>query len=285
MKIKIETYIAEKRNITAEFRLQEMAHKKYISERREEAKLKRKEEKEAAEAQKMKEWEEIKANEEPFEKERALVATLIIYCQKLDPNLSDGGSDENFSSKNSSIEISDDSRPPVAVPEKGTFYLKKAEDDILFAGVKKNINSNKKSAKPKKQKARNLKHNPETYMQFSSLALKPPSTSKDIPDLLEKLKSKKIFFEDLAEQEKAARLLNEPSPLVDYLSDDLQLITSGSGGNSSNNEDQQRPMMMSKKSKKEREKNGQGTFNIDQFPSLPQPASKNGSIFDRDAEW
>ena len=56
MKIKIETYVAEKRNITAEFRLQEMAHKKYISERREEAKLKRKEEKEAAEAQKMKEW-------------------------------------------------------------------------------------------------------------------------------------------------------------------------------------------------------------------------------------
>jgi hypothetical protein len=29
-------------------------------------------------------------------------------------------------------------------------------------------------------------------MQFSSLALKPPSTSKDIPDLLEKLKSKKV---------------------------------------------------------------------------------------------
>ena len=56
MKIKIETYVAEKRNITAEFRLQEMAHKKYISDRREEAKLKRKEEKEAAEAQKMKEW-------------------------------------------------------------------------------------------------------------------------------------------------------------------------------------------------------------------------------------
>lgn len=36
--------------------IQETAHKKYISERREEAKLKRKEEKEAADAQKMKEW-------------------------------------------------------------------------------------------------------------------------------------------------------------------------------------------------------------------------------------
>ena len=56
MKIKIETFAAEKRNAMTEYRIQEMAHKKYISERREEAKLKRKEEKEAAEAQKMKEW-------------------------------------------------------------------------------------------------------------------------------------------------------------------------------------------------------------------------------------
>jgi len=291
MKIKIETYVAEKRNITAEFRLQEMAHKKYISERREEAKLKRKEEKEAAEAQKMKEWEEIKANEEPFEKERALVATLIVYCQKLDPNLSDGGSDENSSSKNSSIEIGDDFRLGTTAPENCTFYRKKDEDDMLFAGVKKSNKSNKKSAK--KQKARNLKHNPETYMQFSSLSLKPPSTSKDIPDLLEKLKSKKIFFEDLAGQEKAARLLKEPSPLVDYLSDDLVISGSGSGGtgNGSTEDQHNRPMMISNKINKKKEmlhnvgqKNG-GTFNIDQFPSLPQPASKNGSIFDRDTEW
>ena len=56
MKIEIDTLSSEKRNVMAEFRLQEMAHKKYISERREEAKLKRKEEKEAAEAQKIKEW-------------------------------------------------------------------------------------------------------------------------------------------------------------------------------------------------------------------------------------
>ena len=56
MKIQIDTLSSDKRNATTEFRVQEMAHKKYISERREEAKLKRKEEKEAAEAQKMKEW-------------------------------------------------------------------------------------------------------------------------------------------------------------------------------------------------------------------------------------
>ena len=56
MKIQIDTLSSEKRSATTEFRIQEMAHKKYVSERREEAKLKRKEEKEAAEAQKMKEW-------------------------------------------------------------------------------------------------------------------------------------------------------------------------------------------------------------------------------------
>ena len=118
--------------------------------------------------------EEIKANEEPFEKERALVATLIVYCQKLDPNSgppnsgplnsgppnsSDPGSDENCSSKNSSIEISDDSsRPAAALPEieNCTVYRKNDEDDILFAGVKKNMNSNKKSAKPKKQKVSSI---------------------------------------------------------------------------------------------------------------------------------
>lgn len=56
MKIQIDTLSSERRNIMGEFRLQETAHKKFMSERREEAKLKRKEEKEAFEAQKMKEW-------------------------------------------------------------------------------------------------------------------------------------------------------------------------------------------------------------------------------------
>lgn len=56
MKVQIDSWIAEKRLVTSDFRIQETAYKKYISERREEAKLRRKEEKEAAEAQKIKEW-------------------------------------------------------------------------------------------------------------------------------------------------------------------------------------------------------------------------------------
>jgi hypothetical protein len=56
VKLEIETHANERRNAMAEFRIQEVAHKKFISERREEQKMKRKEEKEAAEALKMKEW-------------------------------------------------------------------------------------------------------------------------------------------------------------------------------------------------------------------------------------
>ena len=77
------------------------------------------------------------------------------------------------------------------------------------------------------------------------------------------------YFEDLAEKEKVARLLNEPSPLVDFLNDDLILSV----------DDQPKK---NKCNGKEKSKNGEqngGTFNIDQFPSLPQP--RNGSLL----EW
>merc|ERR1712062_615013 len=191
MKIKIETFAAEKRNAMTEYRIQEMAHKKFITDKREEAKMKRREEKEAAEAQKMKEWEEIKANEEPFEKERFLVSTLILYCQKLDPLY--GSEDTIDNCKNGSSSINN------AIPDKCVVYRKTDENDVFFPGVKKG-SSGKKSAK--KQKARNLKHNPETYVQFASLLLKPPTTSKDVPMVIDKLQEKKAYFEVLAEKEK-----------------------------------------------------------------------------------
>ena len=41
--------------------------------------------------------------------------------------------------------------------------------------------------------ARNLKHNPETYIQFNSLAIPPPISSKEVPLVIEKLKSKKVL--------------------------------------------------------------------------------------------
>ena len=74
------------------------------------------------------------------------------------------------------------------------------------------------------------------------------------------------YFEDLAEKEKVARLLNEPSPLVDFLNDDLIL--------SGNLDDQPKKNKCNGKEKSKNDCN----FNIDQFPSLPQP--RNGSLLE-----
>merc|ERR1719245_1168940 len=158
-----------------------------------------------------------------------------------------------------------------SAPENCTVYRKNDEDDFLFAGVTKKSGGKSKGAK--KQKARNLKHNPETYMQFSNLAIQPPNSSKEVPLVIEKLKSKKLFFEDLAEKEKIARQMNEPSPFVDYLDDDLKLIHSISD-NTSN------PVKMIGKSKKmDGKKESNGSLHPDQFPCLPQPSIKDESIF------
>ena len=39
-----------------------------------------------------------------------------------------------------------------------------------------------------------MKHNPETYVQFASLLLKPPTTSKDVPTVIDKLQEKKVII-------------------------------------------------------------------------------------------
>ena len=85
--------------------------------------------------------EEIKANEEPFEKERFLVSTLILYCQKLDPLY--GSEDTIDNCKNGSSSINN------AIPDKCVVYRKTDENDVFFPGVKKG-SSGKKSAKKQK---------------------------------------------------------------------------------------------------------------------------------------
>jgi len=274
MKIQIDTLSSDKRSATTEFRVQEMAHKKYISERREEAKLKRKEEKEAAEAQKMKEWQEIKANEEPFEKERALMSTLIVYCQKLLPAANENSSEDLNSTNSSEVNTKVDLKniqqisKDESAPENCTAYRKNDDDDFLFAGVTKKSGNKSKGAK--KLKARNLKHNPETYMQFGSLSIQPPISSKEVPIVIEKLKSKKLFLEELAEKEKMARKLNEPSMYVDYLDDDLKLNSVTGEHNT---------VIKIGKKMKDHKKDTNGSFHPDQFPCLPQPSIKDESIF------
>lgn len=83
------------------------------------------------------------------------------------------------------------------------------------------------------------------------------------------------YFEDLAEKEKAARLLNEPSPLIDYLSDELI-----SSETSSTEDHRSSKKSNKKKDNRHQMNNGGANFNIDQFPSLPQPmASARSSMF------
>ena len=85
----------------------------------------------------------------------------------------------------------------------------------------------------------------------------------------------KAYYEELAGKEKAARLLNEPSPvLMEYLSDELISL-------SGNEEPLQAP---TKGPNAEAENIAK--LDIDQFPSLPQPAAApNGSIFEKNIDW
>ena len=81
----------------------------------------------------------------------------------------------------------------------------------------------------------------------------------------------KLFFEDLAEKEKVARKLNEPSPFVDYLDDDLKI-----GLHAVVNE---HGKIGKSKNKLDKKLDSNGSFHPDQFPSLPQPSIKDQSIF------
>ena len=85
--------------------------------------------------------QEIKANEEPFEKERALVSTLIVYCQKLMPMANDNSEDPselNQDNKNNHVE---------PAPANCTVYRKNDGNDFLFAGVTKKSGGKSKNAK------------------------------------------------------------------------------------------------------------------------------------------
>ena len=94
--------------------------------------------------------QEIKANEEPFEKERALMSTLIVYCQKLLPAANENSSEDLINSEVNNIvdlkniqQISKDE----SAPENCTVYRKNDDDDFLFAGVTKKTGNKTKGAK------------------------------------------------------------------------------------------------------------------------------------------
>ena len=85
--------------------------------------------------------QEIKANEEPFEKERALMSTLIVYCQKLLPAANENSSEDLNSTNSSEVNTKVDLKniqqisKDESAPENCTVYRKNDDDDFLFAGV------------------------------------------------------------------------------------------------------------------------------------------------------
>ena len=94
--------------------------------------------------------QEIKANEEPFEKERALMSTLIVYCQKLLPAANENSSEENNSEVNNIVDLKNNQQQiskDESAPENCTVYRKNDDDDFLFAGVTKKTGNKSKGAK------------------------------------------------------------------------------------------------------------------------------------------
>ena len=98
--------------------------------------------------------------------------------------------------------------PPVSIDEDRPGYYKKKDEssEIFFAG------SNSKKVKKRNRNERRLSfrkglnHNPETFKQFSSLGLDPPSSLAHVEEILFKLKDKLKSFEMQAAEIKLTRL-------------------------------------------------------------------------------
>ena len=106
--------------------------------------------------------QEIKANEEPFEKERALMSTLIVYCQKLLPAANENSSEDLNSTNSSEVNTKVDLKniqqisKDESAPENCTAYRKNDDDDFLFAGVTKKSGNKSKGAKKLKVRISNI---------------------------------------------------------------------------------------------------------------------------------
>ena len=239
----VEAVEAEQRTLIEEYRAQEYLYKKYLSEKK--AEQRRRTEYERAEAAREEEAElaEIKATCEPLLAERQMCTALIAYCEKLTgsassstavtpvegpPPVSSVGSFlalplapgrrrssgfSNYSASSSnyatplccspaSTPLS--GSPPASIEADKPGYFKKKEDcDVFFAGSKKKTKKNRNERRPSFKKC--LNHNRDTYLQFSSLGLEPPSSFLTIPDVIQKLRDKLVNFEMQAADIRIAR--------------------------------------------------------------------------------
>ena len=80
--------------------------------------------------------------------------------------------------------------PPTSIDADRPGYFKKKEEseNIFFAGSKKSKKRNRNERRLSFKKG--LFHNPETFKQFASLGLDPPSSIANSEEIIQKLRNK-----------------------------------------------------------------------------------------------
>ena len=243
-RVRISELRSEQKTVEDEFQAQDYLYRKHVSEKR--AEQRRRTELERAEAARVEEAEiaEIRATCEPLLCERQVCSALILYCDhlsggsnvstpsepsSLSDHTSNGGSflalplsgvnrrrSSGFSAYSGASShyatplgctpcttpMSDS--PPVSLDADKPGFYKKKDDDVFFAGAKKTKKRNRSERRLSFKKG--LNHNPETFKQFASLGLEPPSSLAQIEETIVKLKEKLNTFELKAAEIKLARL-------------------------------------------------------------------------------
>lgn len=231
----------QRRDTLDKFRAQSDLHRAWLAERR--IRQQRRTELERAEAAHSlaREEAELRATAEPLLAERQLCSALLQYCDRLGgggvegvaenseqpgnylalplPTLSARRRSSGFSTASgaSSHYATPCGRSPASTPLSGSppvsldadkpgFYVKKKDEnnEIFFAGSKKKVK------RPRSERRLSLKkgvtHNPETFVQFSSLGIAPPTSPAAVPDVSRQLRDKLQQLELRAAEVKLSRL-------------------------------------------------------------------------------
>ncbi|CAH1773938.1 unnamed protein product [Owenia fusiformis] len=187
----IDALFDEKRKMIADFKKYENEYYNCKRITKEVQSKKREEEKRAQLAAKQKEIAEIEALREPYEQEKQLCTTLIVYLQRF------------LSQETTQDNQQDTPSTPDAVKavekEAGMFVLrrKKSDEDDVFWGAgrgkagKRNKKDKKKISVPK-----HIQHSPEIFAQFDALNLTAPSTMTEVQISIEQLQARKAYYQN-----------------------------------------------------------------------------------------
>ena len=244
VKLQVEGLEGEQRAMVEEYRAQEYLYRRYLAQKKAEQRRRTEYERLVAAREEEAELAEIKATCEPLLAERQLCSALIVYCEGLAgsssspatpstpldgfPPVSSGGNFlalplppsrrrssgfSNYSGSSSNyatpLGCSPATTPMSGSPpdsidaDKPGYYKKKEDHDVFFAGSKKKNKKNRNERRPSFKKC--LNHNRETYLQFSSVGLEPPTSFFNIPEVILLLREKLQKFELQAAEIKAAR--------------------------------------------------------------------------------